>query len=206
MPCRAELLARIEHSECLDLWARCGIRRASAQLHDGGWSAMMMRTLSGIGDAAPLLCSSCTPGDLYCAQMCIDDTSGTINGTPVATVTSDSPQPAPTPTPAPAATVSAPAGGIAPGSACYDASHDGGIIHCAGASDVLLSALNPFSQHMTTACSPAEEACFQTASPDVLNQNPTLDFCGKNIGINCSTLFGIGLVAVAAVLILRAIK
>lgn len=101
--------------------------------------------------------------------------------------------------------VQPPAGGIAPGSACYDPSHDGGIIHCASATNVILSALNPFGQQMTTTCSPQETACFQTAPPDVLNQNPTNDVCGTAIGINCSTLLGIAAVLVVGVLVLRVV-
>jgi hypothetical protein len=59
------------------------------------------------------------------------------------------------------ATVAPPSGGIAPGTACYDASHDGGQIHCASWENVLLSAI-PGSTPMTTACSAAELACLQT--------------------------------------------
>jgi hypothetical protein len=103
-------------------------------------------------------------------------------------------------------TVAPPAGGLAPGSPCYDPTHDGGIIHCASISNVLLSALNPFSQQMTTTCSDAENACLQTASANTLNQNPTSDLCGNTIGINCSTLIGIGLGLVVLIVVAKSIK
>lgn len=113
---------------------------------------------------------------------------------------------------------SAPYGGIAPGSPCYDASHDGGIIHCAGITNVLLDSL-PFGPSATTTCSAAEMQCFQNAAnalaanPDdpnaaaVLNggaaggaggANPasTPDACTAAIGFSCSTVA----IAVAAVL------
>lgn len=48
-------------------------------------------------------------------------------------------------------------GGIAPGSQCYDSSHDPGEIHCATFSDIL----NPANwlKSMTTTCSQAEQDC-----------------------------------------------
>ena len=87
--------------------------------------------------------------------------------------------------------VTAPPGGIAPGSPCYDSSHDAGEIHCASASNVLLSAL-PFNSPtggMTTNCSAAELACLQTAPDSVLNAPAqTVDVCSQTFGISCPIL------------------
>lgn len=106
------------------------------------------------------------------------------------------------------ASVSAPPGGIAPGSPCYDPSHDGGEIHCASYANVFLSALNPWSQNMTTTCSDAEMACFNggaapvgsVVSPDqaaILNATPTPpDLCASTIGMSCMSA---GLIAAAAI-------
>lgn len=66
-------------------------------------------------------------------------------------------------------TVSPPATGIAPGSPCYDAAHDGGEVHCASLANVMLSAIPFNGPSMTTSCSDAEMACLQTAGPEVLN-------------------------------------
>lgn len=100
---------------------------------------------------------------------------------------------------------SAPPGGIAPGSACYDASHDGGEIHCASAANVLLSAL-PFNSPtggMTTTCSAAELACLQSAPADVLNAAAqTPDVCTQAVGISCPlVMIGVVLVLIAVPLL-----
>ena len=54
-------------------------------------------------------------------------------------------------------------GAVYPGSTCYDPSHDNGQIHCAAASDVILSAFNPFTSGQTTTCSDQETSCVQSA-------------------------------------------
>lgn len=116
---------------------------------------------------------------------------------------------------------SAPYGGIAPGSPCYDASHDGGIIHCAGFSNVLLDAIPFIGKPATTTCSDAEMQCFQNAAT-ALASNPTdpnalailnggasggaggsepSDACTAAVGFSCSTL-AIGAAAVLALLML----
>jgi hypothetical protein len=101
--------------------------------------------------------------------------------------------------------VSAPPGGIAPGSSCYDPSHDGGEIHCASAANVLLSAL-PFNSPtggMTTTCSAAELACLQTAPADVLNAAAqTPDVCTSAVGISCPVvMIGVVLLLIAVPLL-----
>lgn len=118
---------------------------------------------------------------------------------------------------------SAPWGGITPGSPCYDATHDGGIIHCAGVTNVLLDSL-PFGPSATTTCSAAEMQCFQAAA-DALASNPadpgaaailnggaaggagganpasTPDVCSAAIGFSCSTV-AIGVACVLGLLML----
>ena len=113
------------------------------------------------------------------------------------------------------ATVSAPPGGIAPGSPCYDPAHDAGELHCASASNVLLSALNPWSTNMTTTCSDAELACFNggpapvgsTVTPAqaaILNAPAAAaDVCTSTIGMSCMSA---GLIAAAVVLGLMFLK
>lgn len=104
--------------------------------------------------------------------------------------------------------VSAPATGIAPGSPCYDPSHDNGENHCASISQVLWPG-NWFGNGMTTTCSVAEQACLQGgASPTVggltANQqavtaaaSSTGDICSQNIGLSCTTVV---LIVVAALI------
>lgn len=103
-------------------------------------------------------------------------------------------------------TVQPPAGGVAPGSPCYDSTHDGGEIHCASVANVLLSAINPFAQSMTTTCSDAEEACLQTAAPATLN-NPTgtptiADACTAALGVSCTSLAMFGVLGIVGLLFL----
>ena len=102
--------------------------------------------------------------------------------------------------------VQPPAGGVAPGSPCYDPTHDGGEIHCASVSSVMLSALNPFAQSETTTCSDQELACFQTAPPSVLNNptgSPTLsDACSAVVGVSCTSLAVFGVIGIVGLLLL----
>ena len=102
--------------------------------------------------------------------------------------------------------VSAPPGGIAPGSQCYDVSHDAGEVHCASISNVLLSAI-PFNAPaggMTTNCSTAETACFQTAPPAVLNALPTpTDVCSTYLGMTCGSLALLAGVLVVGLVLLK---
>lgn len=114
-------------------------------------------------------------------------------------------------------------GDLAPGQPCYDGSHDPGVIHCVSFADVVLSALNPFSNKMTTTCSNAENSCLTPArgadgncppgslptpgggcySPSCLTGQTVQadgtctesDWCAGAIGISCRTL-AIGGVAV----------
>ena len=112
--------------------------------------------------------------------------------------------------------VSAPPGGIAVGSPCYDPSHDAGEIHCASFANVILSAFNPFSTPMTTTCSSAETACLNggaapvgtTVTPAqaaILNASatPATDPCSSVIGMSCMTA---ALIAGAVVLGLAFMK
>src|ERR1700675_3245858 len=73
--------------------------------------------------------------------------------------------------------VSAPPNGIAPGTPCYDSSHDAGEVHCMSATNVLLASIpgNAPAGGATTNCSTAELACFQTATADVLNNSSGQD-------------------------------
>lgn len=97
--------------------------------------------------------------------------------------------------------VQAPPAGLAPGSQCYDSSHDGGEIHCASVSNVLLSALNPFAASMTTTCSDAETACLQTAPPAVLNA--AADICTPVLGMSCSSLAIFGVIGIIGFMLLK---
>lgn len=97
--------------------------------------------------------------------------------------------------------VSPPAAGLAPGTQCYDSSHDGGEVHCASVSNVLLSALNPFGQSMTTTCSDAELACLQTAPASVLNA--ATDICTPLIGMSCSSLAMFAVIGVVGIMLLK---
>ena len=97
--------------------------------------------------------------------------------------------------------VSAPAAGLAPGSSCYDATHDGGEIHCASIANVLLSAINPFAASMTTTCSDAEMACLQTAPASVLSA--ATDICTPVLGISCSSLAIFGVIGIVGLMLLK---
>jgi hypothetical protein len=116
-------------------------------------------------------------------------------------------------------TIAPPAGGIAPGSPCYDPSHDNGEYHCASLTSVLLSAL-PFNSPtggMTTNCSAAEQACFAggstpsggiltAAQQAVLASTTATDACTPVVGISCNNLLLIGLAVLAGVVVLAVAK
>lgn len=124
----------------------------------------------GIVPGSPCYDASHDPGANHCGSawdslLSIVNPFGTTTMTTCSSAETDclaaaSPSPLGGSTP-PTAPVAPPSAGIAPGSSCYDASHDGGLIHCASWGDVILSAI-PGSTPMTTTCSPAEVACFQT--------------------------------------------
>lgn len=97
----------------------------------------------------------------------------------------------------PTAPIAPPSAGIPPGSPCYDASHDGGQVHCVSAANVIAGAMNPFGPQQTTTCSAAEIACLQTAGP----QTPP-DMCATSLGMSCSTLLmGVGVMLLAITLL-----
>jgi hypothetical protein len=121
--------------------------------------------------------------------------------------------------------LSAPGGGIAPGSSCYDTSHDNGMIHCASLWNVIGSAFNPLSQSgnpdyplLTTNCSASEASCMAAATgttvpSTILSSAGTVpapaaapDACTTLIGISCNTLLWAGLAALAAFVVLRVVK
>ena len=97
--------------------------------------------------------------------------------------------------------VQAPPNGIAPGTQCYDSSHDAGEVHCMSATNVLLASIpgNAPTGGATTNCSAAEMACFQTATPDILNNSSGLDICQQYVGVPCT------MVMIGAVLLLIAV-
>ena len=100
--------------------------------------------------------------------------------------------------------VQPPPAGIAPGTPCYDSSHDAGEQHCRSLSNVLLDAI-PFMAPAgggTTTCSAAELACIQTLLPAALNNSPTTDPCSQAIGVSCATLGVFAALGLAAVVVL----
>jgi hypothetical protein len=120
--------------------------------------------------------------------------------------------------------LSAPGGGISPGSSCYDASHDAGMIHCSSLWNVIGSAFNPLSQSgnpdyplLTTNCSAAEAACLTAATGTTIPASvlgttgstpaplPT-DACTQMIGVSCSNLVWVGLAVLAGVVVLAVVK
>jgi len=115
--------------------------------------------------------------------------------------------------------VTAPPGGIAPGSPCYDPSHDAGEIHCASAANVMLSAFNPWATNMTTTCSVPELDCFNggpapvgsVVSADqaaILNAPATAatDPCTPVIGMSCMTAGVIAAAIVVGLVLLKGIR
>jgi hypothetical protein len=114
------------------------------------------------------------------------------------------------------AIVSPPSSGIAPGSPCYDPSHDNGENHCASFTSVVASAFG-MGPNQTTTCSQAEQACFEggaiplpnlpgilTPAQQNVNAVAQPDICSQTFGISCTTLGIFAALALIAIPLLTA--
>ncbi len=106
-------------------------------------------------------------------------------------------------------------GGISPASACYDPTHDAGENHCASLSNVITSALNPFTNGLTTTCSDAEQLCLSggatpvgsTVSPfqaaNILSGSTATDPCSTSIGMSCMSIGVIAAILIGGIVLLK---